>query len=128
LEHQDGTSTDRQHNGLRPAPGTRDGRRAPRLGVCGRTLAGWRSHIALGTGHVLWTNDLGGTESALKARAAAQQAIRDAENDIGEALRRLLAEKLTLKQSAELCELTVPEVRKLSRRGPRKRNGAESAG
>jgi len=52
----------------------------------------------------------------VKVRAAAQQAIRDAEDDIGEALRRLLAEKLTLKESAELCELTVSEVRKLSRR------------
>ncbi len=46
----------------------------------------------------------------VRARAAAQQAIRDAEDDIGEALRRLLAEKLTLKRSAELCELTVTEV------------------
>ena len=52
----------------------------------------------------------------VRARAAAQQSIRDAEDDIGEALRRLLAEKLTLKESAELCELTVSEVRKLSRR------------
>ncbi len=43
----------------------------------------------------------------VKARAAAQQAIRDAEDKIGEAFRRLLAEKLTLAESAELCELTV---------------------
>ncbi len=63
----------------------------------------------------------------LKVRAAAQQAIRDAEDDIGEALRRLLAEKLTLKESAELCELTVSEVRKLSRR-PVQGNGNGPAG
>ena len=63
----------------------------------------------------------------VKARAAAQQSIRDAEDDIGEALRRLLAEKLTLKESAELCELTVSEVRKLSRR-PLHGNGNGPAG
>lgn len=63
----------------------------------------------------------------VKARAAAQQAIRDAEDDIGEALRRLLAQKLTLRESAELCELTVSEVRKLSRR-PLQGNGNGPAG
>ncbi len=63
----------------------------------------------------------------VRARAAAQQSIRDAEDDIGEALRRLLAEKLTLKESAELCELTVSEVRKLSRR-PLQGNGNGPAG
>jgi len=63
----------------------------------------------------------------VKARAAAQQAIRDAEEDVGEALRRLLAEKLTLKESAELCALTVSEVRKLSRR-PLQGNGNGPAG
>lgn len=46
---------------------------------------------------------------------AAKVAVGQVE-DIGEALRRLLVEKLTLAESAELCELTVSEVRKLSRR------------
>ena len=58
---------------------------------------------------------------------AAKVAVGQVEDDIGEALRRLLAEKLTLKESAELCELTVSEVRKLSRR-PLHGNGNGPAG
>jgi len=51
-------------------------------------------------------------------RTAAQQAIAVAEDRMGSALRRVLAEGVTVEQAAELCELKVAEARRLSRRQP----------
>ncbi len=49
-------------------------------------------------------------------RAAARAAVVAAEDAMGVALRRLLAEGVTVEQAAKLCELKVAEVRRLVRR------------
>jgi len=51
-------------------------------------------------------------------RDRARRAVEDAEDEIGKALRRVLAEAVTINHAAELCGLTVGEVRRLSRRPP----------
>ncbi len=47
--------------------------------------------------------------------AAAEQAMQDAHAGVGKALRELLEEGITVDGVAELCELEVGEVRRLSR-------------
>lgn len=54
----------------------------------------------------------------LRERDKARRAVQDAEDEIGKALRRVLAEAVTLNEAAELSGLTVAEVRRLSRRPP----------
>ncbi len=60
--------------------------------------------------------------------AAARLAVGQVEDGIGDALRDLVNEGLSVEQAAELCELSVAEVRKLTRRKPAadagKSNGA----
>lgn len=48
-------------------------------------------------------------------RDRARRAVEDAEDEIGEALRRVLAEGVTINRAAELCQLTSAEVRRLVR-------------
>ena len=50
-----------------------------------------------------------------QARADAQQAVAQADVEIGGALRLLLEDGLTVEAAAQLCDLTVTEVRRLTR-------------
>lgn len=50
-----------------------------------------------------------------QARADAEQAVVQADVEIGGALRLLLEDGLTVEAAAQLCDLTVAEVRRLTR-------------
>ena len=50
-----------------------------------------------------------------QARAEAEQAVVQADVEIGGALRLLLEDGLTVEAAAQLCDLTVAEVRRLTR-------------
>ena len=54
--------------------------------------------------------------AGVAAREVAQQQVRDAEETMATGLSALLKEGLTTVQVAELCELTVGEVQKLTKR------------
>lgn len=51
----------------------------------------------------------------LAARGHATALVSDAETRVGAALRRVLAEEIDVERAAALCELSVREVRRLSR-------------
>ncbi len=60
----------------------------------------------------------------LEARTRAEQLVSDAEARVAIALRRLLAEHIDVSHVAELCQLTVHEVRRLSRHRRNSRSAA----
>ncbi len=62
---------------------------------------------------------------SLAAREHAAALVCDAETRVGAALRRLLAEDIDVDRAAALCELSVREVRRLSRD---RRNRSSAAG
>jgi len=64
---------------------------------------------------------------ALEARDHAGRLAEYAETRIGGALRRLLADDVDVAQAAELCQLTVHDVRRLSRHRRTRRSQPEPA-
>ncbi len=64
----------------------------------------------------------------LRERDKARRVVQDAEEEIGKALRRVLAETVTINEAAELSGLTVAEVRRLSRRPPADEGTAPATG
>ena len=56
--------------------------------------------------------------TALAARTRAEQDVHQAEERVGQSLRRLLQEGLTTTQAAQLCELPPTTVQRLLRRSP----------
>ncbi len=72
----------------------------------------------------------------VEQRAAAERAVQDADVRIGTALRELLAERITVEDVAQLCDLDVADVRRLLRlparaataaAGPAQADGTASA-
>ncbi len=64
---------------------------------------------------------------ALQAREHAGRLAEYAETRIGGALRRLLADDVDVAQAAQLCQLTVHDVRRLSRHRRTRRSQPEPA-